>query len=101
MQQRIEAVHGQAVGCCPGIGLGLCAVGDSGLLDRGVAFCLCVIAVVVLEQQRREGATHVPFDIVSEHAQEDVGAHAVCVVDVDRSHLEPGRLDCAECALDL
>jgi len=36
---------------------------------------LCGGEVVVIEQQRREGLAHVPFDIVGKQAQQEMGAH--------------------------
>jgi hypothetical protein len=55
---------------------------------------------VIVEEDRLEGLAHVPFEMVSEHAQEDVSAHAVAVAVVDRADLEVDGLVAAEGALD-
>ena len=56
--------------------------------------------VIVVEQQRLELGAHVPFDVVGEHAQEDMRAHPVAGVVVDGTHLEVHGLEAAEGTLD-
>ena len=34
------------------------------------------LRVVIIEEHQGERAAHVPLDVVGEHAQEDMGAHA-------------------------
>ena len=58
------------------------------------------VRIGVLEQQRGEPPLHVPLDIVGQHADEHVGAHAVFQVVVDRADLQVHRLEAAEGALD-
>jgi len=76
-QQRVETVHWQSV------------LGQTGGLlgDRGRgALCwrddarsqrVCGVFVGVVEQHRCQALTHVPFQIVGEHAQEDMRAHPI------------------------
>ena len=51
------------------------------------------VGLLVVEQQRFEPLAHVPFDIVGEHAQEDVGAHAGASVVIDRAHFQVHRFE--------
>ena len=44
--------------------------------------------VMVVEEQGSEASTHVPLDMVAEHAQQDVGAHPVRSMVMDGSHHE-------------
>ena len=73
-EQRLEAVDGKAawgaLAACLGTGRSRGAGGFDRLVPRGVG----VGGIVVVEEQGREGAAHVPLDIVGEHAEEDVGA---------------------------
>ena len=82
-----------------GRNLGECCGGALGRRDR-VARVLGVL-VLVGEEERTQRLLHVPLDVVGEHAQEDVGAHAILVVVVDRAHLEVDGLEGAKRALDL
>ena len=56
--------------------------------------------VVLVEQDGGEPLAHVPFDVVGEHAQQHVSAHALGEVVVDGPHLEIDGLDAVEGALD-
>ena len=58
------------------------------------------VRIGVLEQQRGEPPLHVPLDVVGQHADEHVGAHAVFQVVVDRADLQVHRLEAAEGTLD-
>ena len=99
-QQGLEAVDGQAAGGAFPAGLGVgrgrgTGGGDgrgSGGLGRG--------GIVVVEEQRRERAAHVPLDVVGEHAEEDVGPDPAFEAVVDRAHLEIHGLVAAERPLD-
>jgi hypothetical protein len=53
-------------------------------------------AVVVVEQDRGEGLAHVPFEMVGEEAQEDMGPDALLVPVEDRPHFEVDGLAAAE-----
>ena len=55
---------------------------------------------MVVEQNGCERVAHVPFEIVGEHAQEDMGAHAIRAPVEDRPDFEFDRLEAAEGALD-
>ena len=56
--------------------------------------------VVVVEEQWREESSHVPLDVVGEHAQEDVGCYPIGEVVVYGAHLEIDALVAAEGPLD-
>ena len=55
----------------------------------------------LVKQHGREPGAHVPLDMVGEHAQEDVGAHARRRPMEDRTHMQIDGLEAAEGALDL
>ena len=59
------------------------------------------LLVGIVVEHRREALAHVPLDMIGEHAQADVGAHARGGPMEDRSDLEIDGLDAAEGALDL
>ena len=99
-QQGLETVDGESFGSGLGVGLGFGAVRDPGRLDRRGSFGPRLLAVVVLEQQGSQSLPQVPFDIIAEHAQEQVGSDPVGVIDIHRPHLEPGSLERAEGPLD-
>ena len=78
-EEAAEAVHRHSVVGAAG---GRLAQGGGRALrrgDDGFAFGRCGGAVVVVEQDGRQAAAHVEFDVVGEHAEEDVGAHAGAV----------------------
>jgi hypothetical protein len=56
---------------------------------------------VLSEQHGRQRLAHVPFDIVSEHAQEHVRADPIGRLVKDRSDLEVDCLGTAERPLDI
>ena len=100
-EQGAEAVDGQAVGGALGCGLALGGVGALGLGDDGGSGGLRGGLVVIVEQDGLERLAHVPFEIVGEHAQEHVGAHAVGTAMMDRPDLEIDGLDASKGAFDL
>lgn len=53
-------------------------------------------ALVIVEQNRRESPTHVPFKMAGEHAQQHVSADPVGQAVMDRSELEIDGFDQAE-----
>ena len=59
------------------------------------------VLVGIVIEHRREALAHVPFDMIGEHAQADVGAHARSGPMEDRSDLQIDGLDAADGALDL
>jgi hypothetical protein len=58
-------------------------------------------AVIIVEQARRQRLAHLPLEVIAEHAQAHVGAHARAGVVVDRTNFEVYGLDAAKGALDL
>ena len=57
--------------------------------------------MLISEQQRTPSLDHVPLDVVSEHAQKDMRAHASFPTMADGPHFEIERLQGAERPLDL
>ena len=57
--------------------------------------------VLVAEEQWTPCFTHVPLDVVGEHAQEDVGAYPCLEAVANRTHLEVDGLDRTKCPFDL
>jgi len=55
---------------------------------------------VIVEQDGGERLAHVPFQMIGEHAQEHVGAHAWADPMEDRTNVEVDGLEAAEGALD-
>lgn len=58
----------------------------------------CLVGVG--EQQLAPGFAHMPFNVVGEHAQQDVRTHPIGAAVVDRTHLQIHRLERAKRALD-
>ena len=99
-QQGAEAVHGQPVSGSLALGLGS---GRRGRLRRGddrATRFLCPLAIVVVEENRRQIAAHVPLDVVGEHAEKDVAAYPVLEAVMNRADLQIHGLDRAKRALD-
>ena len=69
-----------------GVGLGFGAVGNLGRLHRRGSFRACLAAVVVLEQQGSQPPPQVPFDVIGEHAQEQVGSDPVGIFPAAVAH---------------
>jgi hypothetical protein len=99
-EEGAKAVDAQAVVCSLGSNLAAGGVGSQGGRDDGFAQGGGAGAVVILEEDGGEGLAHVPLEVIGEHAEEDVGAHAVGEAMVDGSDLEIDGLDRAEGALD-
>src|SRR5580704_18160708 len=76
-KERAEAVDRQAVIGALCERLAVCSGGAACLGDDGSAGGLGGGLVVIVEQDGREHLAHVPLDIVGEHAQKHVGAHAI------------------------
>jgi len=100
VEEGAEAVHREAVVGALGRGLSACGGGASGGSDDGGARGLGGGLVVVVEEDGSEGLAHVPFEVVGEHAQQDMGADAVGAAMVDGADLEIDGLMAAEGALD-
>ncbi len=100
-EQCAEAVDGQAVGrALAAVRLGAGGGRRSGGRDGRGPCAGGGLRVVVVEEHRGERAAHVPLDVVGEHAQEDVGAHAAGQPVVDGPHLEVDGLEAAKRAFD-
>src|SRR5208337_1698645 len=75
--QRLEAVDRKAVWGASGSLLGNGGGRSLGLGDDAGAERLGGLFVVVIVEHRRQALAHVPFEIISEHTEKDVSAHAV------------------------
>ena len=53
-----------------------------------------------MEEERRQGVAQMPFDVIGEHAEEDMGAHAVCRPVSDRPDVEIDGFQGPEGAFD-
>ena len=95
-----EGLDGEAVVSALGGGLLLGGGRALGGFDDGVPEGFGGFGVVVVEEEGCEVVSHVPLDVVGEHAEEDVGADAVGASVVDRSDLEVDGFEGAEGALD-
>ena len=98
-QECPEAVDGQPLGSALAGGLGARGGRGSRGRDGRGALGLGGVGVVVVEEQRGEGASHVPLDVIGEHAEEDVGPHAPLEAVVDGTDLEVDALEASEGAL--
>src|SRR5204863_6289878 len=75
-EKRSEAMDGQAVVGALGCGLHVRRFGTFGLGDdRGAGSERCSL-VMVFENDRPEVLAQVPFEVVSEHAQQHMSQHA-------------------------
>ena len=100
-EQGLEAVDGQTVVGAFGPGLARGGGRRLSLGDRRGSQSLARGAIVVVEHHGRERLAHVPFEIVGEHAQEDMGADAIAGIVEDRPDFEIDRLGAAEGPLDM
>ena len=73
----------------------VCLVTDDAGAERLGGFL-----VVIVIEHGRQALAHVPFEVVAEHAQEDVGAHPLGQPVVDRADVEVDGLDRADGPLD-
>ena len=60
----------------------------------------CGGGVVLIKEDRFEALAHVPFDMVGEHTEEDMGAHPPGEPVVDRANVEVDGLEAAKGSLD-
>jgi len=92
-EQGLKAVDGRAVGGSlrsrfeGGTGGGL--LGGDHILAR-------FRRLVVVKEHWSQRLAHVPLDVIGEHAQEDMGSHAILVAVVDGAHLQIDGLDASE-----
>ena len=69
-------------------------------LDDGLTLRFGGFAIVVIEQDRRQICTHVPLDVVGEHADEDVAAYAILETVMNGTDFQIDGLDRAKRTLD-
>lgn len=98
VEQGAEAVDGQAL--LGAFGASLVLSGRGGFGGRHDGRALGAGRVMVVEQQGGEALTHVPFDVVGEHAQQDVGTHALGGTVMNGPDLEVHGLEASEGTLD-
>ena len=100
VKQGVEAVDGETiVGSACGL-LGEAAGDRSAFATRALAERLGGLLVGVVVEHGGQALAHVPFEIIGEHAEEDVGAHAVFEPVVDRPDMEVEGLDRPDGVLD-
>ena len=85
-----------AIGSSLATGLGLCGFGYLGRCHDGCAYGFGTLAVLVVEQHGPELLAHVPFHVVGQHAQHDVGADSLGAALEDRADLQVYGLEAAE-----
>jgi len=100
-EERAEAVDRQAVIGALCDCLAVCGGGAACLGDDGGAGGLGGGLVVIVEQDGREHLAHVPLDIVGEHAQKHVGAHAIGTAMMNGPDLDIDGLEASKGALDV
>lgn len=99
-QQGIEAVDRETVGSNVGTFFDLGRSRSFGGVNR-ISVLASMREVFVVEQQRRQIAAHVPFDIVGQHTEQNMGTHMVLSAVVNRANPQIDPLEAAEGALDL
>jgi len=100
-EQALKAVRGNAVGPSPGRALGEGSGRALSPGDGADAQCFSGVLVVVVVEHRGETGTHMPLDVIGQHAQEDVGAHALLQPMVDRPDVQIDGLQATKRALHL
>ena len=100
-KQGLKAVDGESI-----IGHLVCRfpLGGLGTLSRDhhVGTTACRIGlVVIIEEDRGQDLAHVPFDIVGQHAKEDMSLHALSQAMVDGTDLEIDALQASKRPLHL
>src|SRR5208282_3966945 len=84
VKQGVEAVDGETIVGSAGGLLGEGGGRSLSLCDRALAERLGGLLVGVVVEHGGQALAHVPFEIIGEHAEEDVGTHAVFEPVVDR-----------------
>ncbi len=100
-EQRREAVYRKPVGRALVRRLGLRALRDLGLLHRGAPLSPGALAIVVLEQDRREAPAQVPFHVARKHAKEHMRPDVILGMHVHGPDPQPRGLHRQERALHL
>src|SRR5271165_5328024 len=100
VKQGVEAVDGETIVGSAGGLLGEGGGRSLSLCDRALAERLGGLLVGVVVEHGGQALAHVPFEIIGEHAEEDVGTHAVFEPVVDRPDMEVDGLDRPDGVLD-
>ena len=100
LQQILEALHPKTGCSTTGLVLPPGRLRSNSGSDNRFAGGLRRLAIIVLVQNFSKPVTHVPLDVVREHAQEHVSPNAIIVPVIDRSHVKVDRLHTAERSLD-
>src|SRR5215469_11242912 len=96
-QPVTETLNGCIVGRAFFARLGQCGCGTAGRRNSRV---LALTGLFVVEQNRCKLLPHVPFDIVGEHANEDVRFDAVCQTMMNGADVQINALGASERSLD-
>jgi hypothetical protein len=100
-EKRLKAVHRKAVGRRAVSLFGDCGRRALGFGDDAGPECFGGRLIGVAVEHQGEALTEMPFNVIGEHAQKDVSAHARrCPVE-DRKNLQINSLDAANGAFDL
>ncbi len=62
-----------------------------GRLDRGLSFLLSVFFIVIIEKDRAQSFSHVPLDIIGQHAQKHMSSHPILKMMEKRTNF---RINC-------
>ena len=91
----MEAVDGQAIDGEPAR---LFLSGGRGRLCRGDGVpCLpALLELLIVKQQRRQGLTHMPFDVIRQYAEDKMGAAPLFLVMVNRPYQDIDTLQGAK-----
>src|SRR5215470_6102974 len=96
-QPVTETLNGRIVRCAFFVRLGQCGCGTAG---RRNSRALALTGLFVVEQNGCKLLPHVPFDIVGEHANEDVRFDAVCQTMMNGADVQINALGASERSLD-
>jgi len=99
-QQRLETMDLKAILGRLGHGLALGGLGALRGRNDGAACSPALSGIVIIEQNRRQQAAHMPLDVVSEHAEQDVSADAIRQAMVNGPDVEVNRLQAAKGAFN-
>jgi len=95
-QQRAEAMHRSVVGGSFGACFADGVVRSPGRRHRRYALDRGGFFVIVVKQDRRQVLSHMPLDIVGQHAQKHVGSDSAVQAMVNRTNIEVHWLEAAE-----
>lgn len=96
LEEGVEGVEWEAFFGLPGGGLGPGLGGPDRGSDDGLSGGFGAFGVFFLKEERGESAAEVPFEVVGEHPQEEVGVDAVGAPVVDGADAQGEGLERAE-----